>query len=103
MAMAAWCPSGSRTMRSGSSPRRSRMISTFWPRSGWCGWVMVTNPKGGWDEGVVCLGHAAPQRALLAIRFRDEHATHGVRSIRSLLEFDRQFVEPPVSPVLLDV
>jgi hypothetical protein len=34
MAMAAWCPSGSRTMRSGSSPRRTRMISTFCPRSG---------------------------------------------------------------------
>ena len=44
-----------------------------------------------------------PQRALLAIAFRDEHATHGVRPIRSLSQFGRQFVEPSVSPVRLDV
>src|SRR4051794_39458457 len=64
---------------------------------------MVTNPEGGWDEGVVCLGRADPQRALLAIAFRDEHASHRVRSIRSLLQFGRQFVEPSVAPIRLDV
>src|SRR5262249_15291125 len=54
------------------------------------------------------LHHAIPdradaQRALLAIPFRDEHATHGVRSIRSSSQFGRQFVEPSVAPVRLDV
>src|SRR6185312_759882 len=44
-----------------------------------------------------------PQRALLAIAFRDEYAAHGVRSIRPLLQFGRQFVEPSVAPVRLDV
>src|SRR5579871_369994 len=56
--MAAWRPSGSRTMTSGSVPRRRRMTSTRRPRRGWCGWVMVTNPEGGGDEGVVCFGHS---------------------------------------------
>jgi len=64
---------------------------------------MVTNPEGDWDEGVVDSGHPDPQRALLAISFRDEHTTHRVRSIRSLSQFGRQFVEPPVAPVRLDV
>ena len=44
-----------------------------------------------------------PQRAWLALRFRDEHATHGVRSIRPLPQFGRQFVEPSVAPLRLDV
>ena len=54
------------------------------------------------------LRHAVPdrtdtQRALLAITFRDEHTAHRVRSIRSLSQFGRQFVEPSVPPVRLDV
>jgi len=64
---------------------------------------MVTNPEGDWDEGVVRRGDSDAQRALLAIRFRDEHAAHGVRSIRSFSQFGRQFVEPSVAPVHLDV
>ena len=47
--------------------------------------------------------HPDPQGALLDISLRDEHATHGVRSIRSPSQFGRQFVEPSVSPVRLDV
>jgi len=49
------------------------------------------------------LWHPDPQRALLAVPFRDEHATHRVGSIRSLSQFGRQFVEPPVAPVRRDV
>ena len=64
---------------------------------------MVTNPKGGWDEGVVCLGHADPQRASLAIRFRDEHAPHRLGAVRPRFQVGRQFVQPPVQPVRLDV
>ena len=64
---------------------------------------MVTNPEDDWDEGVVCLWHPDPQRALLAISFRDGRATYGVRSIRSFSQFGRQFVEPSVAPVRLDV
>src|SRR5262245_28670026 len=64
---------------------------------------MVTNPEDDWDKGVVCLWHPDPQRTLLAIRFGDEHATHGGRAIRSLPQYSRQFVEPAVAPVRLDV
>ena len=38
------------------------------------------------------------QRPLLAIRFRDVHAPDRLRLIRSLPEFFRQFVQPPVPP-----
>ena len=60
------------------------------------------------DQHYSHLHHAIPdranaQRALLAIRFGDEHATHGARSIRSPSQFGRQFVEPSVTPVRLDV
>src|SRR3954469_7055142 len=64
---------------------------------------MVTNPKGGWDEGVVCLGRSDPQRTLFAITFRDENASYGMRSIRSLSQFGRQFVQPAVAAVRLNV
>ena len=47
--------------------------------------------------------HPDSQRTLLAIRFRDGHAAHGVRPIRSSSQFGRQFVEPAVAPVRLDV
>src|SRR4051794_9704147 len=64
---------------------------------------MVTNPKGGWDEGVVCCGHSDPQRTLVAIAFRDENTAHGARSIRSHPQFGRQFVQPPLAAIRLDV
>jgi hypothetical protein len=64
---------------------------------------MVTNPEGGWDEGVVRWGHPDPQRALLAIRFRDEHTSHGLGSVRLGFQVRRQFVQPPVPSVRLDV
>ena len=43
------------------------------------------------------------QRSELAITFRDEHASDRPGTIRSVLEFLRQFVQPPVSAVRLDV
>ena len=64
---------------------------------------MVTNPKGGWEEGVVRWGHSDAQRALFAIAFRDEHTTHGVWLIRSFPQFRRQFVEPTVATIRFDV
>src|SRR5262245_13135423 len=51
--MAAWLPSGSRTMTSGFSPCRMQTTGSCCPRRGWWGCVMVTNPKEDWDEGVV--------------------------------------------------
>src|SRR5947209_11751151 len=64
---------------------------------------MVTNPEGDWDEGVVCWGHPDPQRSLFAIRFRDVNATHGLRSVRLPPQVSRQFVQPPLDAVGLDV
>lgn len=43
-----------------------------------------------------------PQRAWLAIRFGEEHASRGARLIRSVLQVPRQFVQPPVTPVGFD-
>ncbi len=43
------------------------------------------------------------QRSELAITFRDEHASDRSGTIRSVLEFLRQFVQPPISAVRLDV
>ena len=51
----------------------------------------------------MCCGDPDTQRTPFAITFRDEHTAHRVRSIRSLSQFGRQFVEPSVSPVRLDV
>ena len=44
-----------------------------------------------------------PQRALLAIRFGDEHASNRLGSVRPGLQVRRQFVQPPIQPVRLDV
>jgi hypothetical protein len=44
-----------------------------------------------------------PERPLLAIRFRDVHASDRSRDVRSLAEVIRQFVQPPVHAVGLDV
>jgi hypothetical protein len=64
---------------------------------------MVTKPKGGWDEGVVCCGRSNPQRSLFAIRFGDENATHGLRLVRLPSQVIRQFVQPLRDAVRLDV
>src|SRR5262245_52773421 len=44
-----------------------------------------------------------PQWTLFAIAFRDENASYGMRSIRSLSQFGRQFVQPAVAAVRLNV
>jgi hypothetical protein len=44
-----------------------------------------------------------PQRPLLPVRFGDENPAHGVRSVRLAPRFGRQFVQPAVQPVRLDV
>jgi hypothetical protein len=64
---------------------------------------MVTNPEGGWDEGVVCLGYADPQRSSLAIAFRDGHAADRLGTVRPRSQVSRQFVQPAIPPVRLDV
>ena len=64
---------------------------------------MVTNPEDGWDEGVVRCGKPDPQRPLLAIAFREEHAPDRLRSVRLRLQFRRQFVQPAVPAIRLDV
>ena len=51
----------------------------------------------------MCFGYPDPQRTLLPIRFGDEDASYGVRSIRSLPQFGRQFVEPSVAAERFDV
>ena len=43
-----------------------------------------------------------PQRPLLAVRLRDINPTHGLRPIRSLTEFFRQFVHPSLPAIRLD-
>ena len=43
------------------------------------------------------------QRPELAIPFRDEHAPDRLGTIRFVLEFFRQFVQPPIFSVRLDV
>ena len=43
------------------------------------------------------------QRPLLAIRFGDVHASDRLGSVRLVPEFFRQFVQPPVHAVRLDV
>ena len=65
--------------------------------------MIVTNPEGDWDEGVVCWGHSDSQRSLLAIAFRDVNSAHRTRLIRSHPQFGRQFVQPTVAAVRLDV
>ncbi|SIO10887.1 hypothetical protein SAMN05444166_2492 [Singulisphaera sp. GP187] len=64
---------------------------------------MVTNPKEGWDEGVVCCWHSNSQRALLTIRFKNVNTLHRVRLIRLPPQVFRQFVEPRLDPRRLDV
>jgi len=54
------------------------------------------------------LRHAVPDRtdpqwASLAIRFGDEHASHRLGAVRLGFQVRRQFVQPPVQPVRLDV
>ncbi len=44
-----------------------------------------------------------PQRALLSIRFRSVHASHRSGAVRLRFQVRRQFVQPPVPPVPLDV
>jgi hypothetical protein len=43
------------------------------------------------------------QRSCLAIRLWDMHPPHGCRLIPPAFQLLRQFIEPPVQPVLLDV
>jgi site-specific DNA recombinase len=43
------------------------------------------------------------QRPLFAIRFGDENTTHWLRSIRLLPQLVRQFVQPPIDAIRLDV
>jgi hypothetical protein len=44
-----------------------------------------------------------PQRPLLAVRLGNEHPPHGLRTIRLLAEFLRQFAQPPHEPVRRDI
>jgi hypothetical protein len=43
------------------------------------------------------------ERSLRPIGFRDPYPPHGLRTIRSLPQFFRQFVQPPPPAILLDV
>jgi hypothetical protein len=63
----------------------------------------VTNPEGDREDGVVCWERSDAQRPWLAIRFGDENTTHGLRLIRLLPQLVRQFVQPPINAILLDV
>jgi hypothetical protein len=47
--------------------------------------------------------HRNAQRPWLAIRFRDVHASDRLGTVRSLAEVVRQFVQPSVQAVRLDV
>jgi hypothetical protein len=49
------------------------------------------------------LGHSDPQWPLLAIRFRDVNTTHGLRLVRLAPQVVRQFVQPLLHAVRLDV
>jgi hypothetical protein len=64
---------------------------------------MVTKPKGGWDEGVVCCGRSDPQWSLLAIRFGDEHSANRLWLVRLPSQVIRQFVHPLRDAIRLDV
>jgi hypothetical protein len=63
---------------------------------------MVTNPEGGWDEGVVRFRDSDPQRSSLPIRFGQVDSPHGARLIGLLPQVFRQFVQPPLDAVRLD-
>jgi hypothetical protein len=64
---------------------------------------MVTNPEDGWDEEVVCFGHPDPQRSLFAIRLGDVNTTHWLRLVRLPSQVVRQFAQPLLDAVGLDV
>jgi len=60
------------------------------------------------DQHRCCHAHPVTQsrdaqRPEFAVGFRDIHSSDRIRSVRLLPERKRQFTEPPLDPVLLDI